>query len=121
MKVLVCGGRDYRDHLTAYRLLDALNVLEDITCIVHGGASGADELAGKWASRNKIECRVYPADWQTYGKSAGPRRNQSMLDREKPDVVCAFPGGRGTADMVGRAKTAGVKVFDVAAMLGEQP
>lgn len=36
-----------------------------------------------------------------------------MLDLAKPDVVVAFKGGRGTADMVRRAREAGVKVIEV--------
>ena len=43
-------------------------------------------------------------------KSAGHIRNQVMLDKGKPDVVVAFPGGRGTADMVRRAEGAGIEV-----------
>jgi hypothetical protein len=30
-----------------------------------------------------------------------------------PDLVVAFPGGRGTADMVRRAKAAGCEVLEV--------
>jgi formate dehydrogenase assembly factor FdhD len=32
------------------------------------------------------------------------------LSKGKPDLVVAFPGGRGTADMVRKAQTAGVPV-----------
>jgi UDP-N-acetylmuramoylalanine-D-glutamate ligase len=56
---------------------------------------------------------VYPADWKLHGKSAGHIRNQQMLDESKPDIVIAFPGGRGTANMIKRAKKAGVEVFQV--------
>jgi UDP-N-acetylmuramoylalanine-D-glutamate ligase len=37
-----------------------------------------------------------------------------MLEREKPDLVVAFPGGRGTADMVAKARAAGVEVLECA-------
>jgi hypothetical protein len=56
---------------------------------------------------------IYPADWTRHGKAAGPKRNQLMLDKEKPDLVIAFPGGKGTADMVARAKAQGFKVMEV--------
>jgi ABC-type sugar transport system substrate-binding protein len=36
-----------------------------------------------------------------------------MLDEGKPDIVVAFPGGTGTADMVRRARKAGVVVIEV--------
>lgn len=57
----------------------------------------------------------YPADWEKYGKVAGPIRNQQMLDEGKPDVVYAFTddlsNSRGTADMCRRANKAGVPVY----------
>jgi hypothetical protein len=48
------------------------------------------------------------ADWEKLGRSAGPIRNQAMLDEGRPDLVVAFPGHHGTADMVRRARAAGV-------------
>ena len=62
---------------------------------------------------NDVPCRVYPADWKANAKAAGPIRNAEMLADFKPDTVIAFPGGRGTADMVRKAKAAGVRVIEV--------
>jgi len=53
------------------------------------------------------------AKWSKHGRAAGPIRNQEMIDECKPDLVVAFPGGRGTADMVRRAKAAGIRVIEV--------
>lgn len=112
MKVLVCGGRDFLDRQLAYRTLDehAAGAL----IIIHGDARGADQLAGDWARLRGKVIVACPADWNTYGKGAGPIRNQQMLDK-KPDVVVAFPGGHGTQDMVMRALRAGVRVVEVLA------
>ena len=107
MRVLVCGGRDYAKADYVSRVLDGLSV----TTLVHGGARGADILAGHWALRHGVNTEVFYADWAR-GKRAGPERNQRMLD-SKPDLVVAFPGGRGTADMVRRAKAAGIEVIEV--------
>jgi hypothetical protein len=82
----------------------------NVDAIIHGGARGADSMAGEFANETGIEEIVFPADWKMYGRRAGPIRNQQMLDEGKPDLVVAFPGGRGTADMVGRARTAGIEV-----------
>jgi acyl-CoA synthetase (NDP forming) len=57
----------------------------------------------------------FPANWKKHGKSAGPIRNQLMLDVGKPDLVIAFPGGSGTADMIRRARKAGVPVKEIPA------
>jgi hypothetical protein len=112
MRVLVCGGRYYNDRDELFNRLDALLVGGDVV-ICHGGASGADTLAGEWASERSVKCVVYRAGWDKHGKRAGPMRNQLMLDDFKPALVVAFPGGRGTADMIAKAQDAGVPVVDV--------
>lgn len=83
------------------------------TVIIHGAATGADSLANRWAVVNWVRSEEYPADWKKHGAAAGPIRNQRMIDEGKPDLVVAFPGGKGTADMVSRAKAAGVRVIEV--------
>jgi hypothetical protein len=84
--------------------------------VIAGGARGADTLAVQEARARKppIPVRVYPADWRRHGKAAGPIRNQQMLDEGAPDLVLAFPGGGGTADMVRRARRAGLEVVRIA-------
>ena len=72
-------------------------------------ASGADQLAGQWAKSRGISVKAYPADWKNLGRIAGPIRNKKMLD-EKPDLLVAFPGGKGTANMVFYAKKSGCVV-----------
>jgi len=111
VRVLVCGGRDYHDIRSVFTSLDGL--VPQPTFVMHGGANGADACAGEWSHRRRVECRVYQADWNKHGRAAGPIRNQKMLDHGKPDLVVAFPGGIGTADMVRRAKAAGVRVLEV--------
>lgn len=109
MKVLVCGGRDFDDVDLMYGVLDAL----DINHVVSGHARGADQMAEMWADQRGIPLSIFPAEWEVHGRRAGPIRNQQMLDEGKPDLVIAFPGGRGTADMVARAKKAGVMVREI--------
>ena len=111
MRVLVCGGRNYDDKSAVWSQLDALKP----SFVMEGGADGADVLAWRWAKRNLPgDCRqTFEANWSRDGKAAGPARNQRMLDEGKPDLVLAFPGGRGTADMIRRAKRANVPVKQV--------
>lgn len=124
--ILVCGGRDYNDKATLYATLDKIcferdwkfgpepdgNWLPNVR-LVNGKARGADTLATDWAITNWCAFKEYPADWDTHGKAAGPIRNQQMLDSEAIDLVVAFPGGRGTADMVKRARDKGIEVIIV--------
>lgn len=113
MRVLVCGGRTFSNLPLLDRELDVYHRMYGFTALIHGGAGGADQAAHFWAGFNRVPIHVYHARWDTEGKAAGPLRNQRMLDEGKPDFVVAFPGGRGTADMVRRAKAAGVKVIEV--------
>lgn len=106
MKVLVCGGRDYRSRRTVYRVLDDLAP----SIVINGGATGADQLSAEWAIERGVKLVQFFAEWKRYGSSAGPRRNALMLSSSQPDLVVAFHGGRGTADMVRRAESFGVAV-----------
>lgn len=109
----MCGGRDYADNDHLWKSLGELKNNFYITEVAHGGATGADDKAGVWAKANGIPVQVFPANWKQEGKKAGPLRNQRMLDQFKPDAVVAFPGGRGTADMIKRAIDSGVPVIRI--------
>ena len=102
-RVLVCGGRDWAERELTERVLR--DHLHDGDTVVHGGASGADALAGDIAGRVMgMDVEVHPADWKRYGKAAGPIRNKEMLE-SGIDYAIVFPGGRGTADMLARVQS----------------
>jgi hypothetical protein len=113
MKVLICGGRNFNQYGLLSSRLNELHNINRFTMICHGGARGADTLAGSWAFANKIPVQVYNAQWNTYGRRAGGIRNQLMLDDFKPDMVIAFPGGHGTDNMVRKALYAKVPVIRI--------
>lgn len=100
LRVLVTGGRNFRDRAILFRALDSINAETPITEIIHGNARGADWLADQWASVAKISVRRFPADWKAHGKAAGPIRNRQMIEVAKPNLVVAFLGGPGTTHMV---------------------
>lgn len=116
-RVLVTGSRNWNntDTDTIWGALD--RELEELTdeeelVVIHGGCpTGADELANQWAEDRGVAVNVFPADWATHGKAAGPIRNQRMVDAGA-DVCLAFPLGesRGTRDCASRAKAAGIPV-----------
>lgn len=115
MKVLICGGRSFYNERLFNETMDKLiAATTPFTCIVHGGAPGADSLADRYARRHSIDVKVYKADWTSYGRFAGPMRNEKMLD-DNPDIelVIAFPGGFGTADMVKKAKKRKIIVLEI--------
>ncbi len=107
MKVLVTGGRTYADIAHVNRVLDECIGL---TVLIAGCAKGVDTLALRWAMSRQVEFRGYPAKWNLNQHAAGPIRNSRMLEDAEPDLVIVFPGGIGTADMMKKARAAGVRV-----------
>jgi hypothetical protein len=120
VRILVCGSRHFgktRAELIAFaRAMIKLHKKhgKDIQ-FIHGGADGADTLVDAWIEvlglRTALVFGVTKEEWRRIGPSAGPKRNQRMLDEGKPDAGVAFPGGRGTADMCQRLEAAGLKVW----------
>ena len=115
IRVLICGGRDFDDYaMLADTLIGLIGQYDpkEVT-IISGHARGADKLGEQFAKANNCELLIFPADWDKFGKGAGPIRNQQMIDEGKPDLVVAFKGGKGTADMVRRTKKHNIKVIEV--------
>jgi len=97
MDFIVTGGRNYTDGVRVNEVLR----LFDIGLLIQGGANGADRLARIYGHNNPIfEIVTIEADWNKYGKAAGPIRNREMLDKYPNAIVVAFPGGKGTEDCV---------------------
>lgn len=116
-RVLVCGGRDYDD---AETLVDRLDELVETKfpkdkrlVLIHGDARGADRLAESWAEYHKLKIIKFPANWKKHKKAAGSIRNLQMLEEGNPDIVVAFPGGYGTANMIQQAQKYGIEVIKV--------
>ncbi len=113
MKVLVCGGRNYANVGFLNVTLSELHVRYQFTRLIHGGANGADTLAGAWAIARGIPVDVFPAEWRSDGRAAGAIRNVRMLREGQPQLIVAFPGGKGTAHMVSIAKRALFRVIEI--------
>lgn len=111
MKVVVCGGRDYDSPAHVWHDLNILHEQYKFTDLMQGGARGVDKFAKEWAAtKPEIKRHVCRAQWDRYGNAAGPMRNARMMEWE-PDFVIAFPGGKGTANLVKQAHDSGYKLF----------
>lgn len=112
MRILICGSRNWIDWGTLYRIISAL---PPGTVIISGEARGADRIARRIAEACGLEVEKYPANWNAYGKAAGPIRNRQMLKEGKPDLVLAFHEkireSKGTGDMVRISVLAGIDVL----------
>jgi hypothetical protein len=122
LRLLICGGRNQDEEEVANWLEKyALSIIKHklnsskikISCIIHGDAKGADRGGKLWAKRNKFVIREFPANWDQYGKAAGLIRNTQMLQEGKPNLIMAFSGGRGTANMIRQAKNANLPVIEL--------
>jgi len=109
-RIAVTGGRKFRDaELVDFALSKALS--KGPFVLIHGGASGADNLANQWATKNGIKTEVYRAKWGMYGKAAGPMRNRTMAKSGLNGCI-AFPGGKGTENMKQECRAMGVLVWE---------
>ena len=127
--IVVCGGRDYADSAHVDSVLDGLQPRAVVpgACGVDADRPqwarlrGADRLADAWCARRQVPVIRVPARWSALGRRAGVVRNQQMLDLYHPALVVAFPGHLGTADLVLRARAAGVPVWKPAVPQSSDP
>lgn len=114
-RVLVSGSRLYE---SAEVITRELGLYPKGTVIIHGAARGADTLAGEAAEALGFEVVTYPADWWTYGRGAGPRRNTQMLVEGEPTELIVFhedlTTSVGTLDMATKCAKVGLpfRAFD---------
>jgi len=117
MRVIIAGGRDYTLTDEDHEYLDEAKRLLPITSVVCGMARGADMGGHAWAKSREIPIDEHPARWDLHGRYAGPIRNREM--GAVADALIAFPGGRGTADMIRVARQRGMPVMQPGIKEGE--
>ena len=109
----MAGSRTFTDYKTAKKYIDFCisNIRrENEIIIVSGGAKGSDTLGERYAKQNGFEIERYLADWDTYGKSAGAKRNKKMAEISDY-VICFWDGkSKGTKSMLDCAKKLGKTV-----------
>lgn len=122
MNVIIAGGRDYTNEGEFnYRVGIILAPYGTVT-IIHGDClTGADQLAKRFAEKKEFPCIAFPADWAKFGKSAGPIRNQAMVDYVEAlkilpgvnDICICFWDGKspGTKDMITRAINSYIELY----------
>lgn len=123
-RLLITGSRThhwtpYDHHALFLAAQDIIERTKKMPVVVHGGARGADTDADR-AARHllSLQTEAHPADWNTYGRAAGPIRNQEMV-RMGADLCLAFPdhpkgqGSRGTWNCIECAYQAGIPVLIV--------
>ena len=113
MKVCgVTGGRDRFDGAVCEWL-----TRQKPDLVIVGDATGVDQSARNWCGAHNVPMLEARA-WWGFGKNAGKRRNQTIVDvlsqldfRVGNEVILgAFPGGAGTRDCIRRARKAALTI-----------
>lgn len=120
MKILVCGDRRWKNFDVIFRWLKKQKELATARGekleVINGAAPGADELSTRVCRHLDIPVDEVPAEWDKYGKAAGPIRNTTMLHK-KPDRVFAFHddirGSKGTKNMAKQAMASRLQVTNI--------
>jgi hypothetical protein len=84
-----------------------------VTTIVTGMASGVDSAAYYWARNKGKIIDAHPADWQTYGKSAGIRRNRVMAENADGLLLVWDGTSKGSANMLRNARSLKLLIHEI--------
>jgi hypothetical protein len=109
MRTIIAGSRDITDFELVFDAVEASGF--KITEVVSGGARGVDRLGEYYAELHDIPCKVFKADWDTYGKAAGSIRNGEM-GKYAQALIAVWDGvSRGTKHMIDTALMLGLRVY----------
>ena len=112
MKLIIAGDRNFTDYrLLEYKVTKILSRtnMKDVE-FISGGARGADRLGEMYARNHGKTPKIYKAEWQKYGKFAGPVRNGKMAREGTHLIAFLRQNSRGTANMIEQARQNGLKV-----------
>ena len=113
---VVTGSRDWTNR---YKIYDSL-IKVNPYMVIHGGARGADSIAGEWCNDSGKICLQVPALWEFHGRAAGNIRNVQMLEiakaiaeyKNQSLLLLAFPLSHsiGTFNCIKSAQSMGIEV-----------
>jgi len=118
MKTIIAGSRHFRNITFVFNMIEACPW--KITEVISGDANGVDWLGAYWGYLQGLKVRHFPAKWEYFGKAAGSKRNQVMIDHG--DALVAIWDGKstGTKDIIERAARHRITSYIVSAIHGTQ-
>lgn len=121
-RIVVGGGRDFRDRDLLFEALDIFHKSTPVSLLIEGGqrtirnsiiVGGADWYANRWAKSRGVHVVTYEAQWNAFGRAAGPIRNRQMLDCDPSHVFAFDTGGSGTADLINQASIREIRIIRI--------
>jgi hypothetical protein len=111
MKTIIAGSRSIEDYDLLKKAIEDSGI--KITTVISGCAKGVDSLGEKYAIENNIPIIKYPAEWNKYGRSAGPLRNIEMAKIADALIAICKNNSRGTTHMIQEATSRGLMIYSV--------
>jgi hypothetical protein len=102
--VAISGWRRYEDFETFMNLMNFLQLKEKNVTLNLGCAKGVDFYAKCYAIRHNIKHTIHYADWEFYGKFAGPKRNSQMIEKADKAIAFLHYESTGTLDFIQQCK-----------------
>ena len=120
MKLLCCGDRNWTNK---NRIREILISYPPDTTVIEGESEGADKLCKEVAKSLGMVVIPVPANWDKYGRAAGPIRNKLMLDM-KPEIVIGFHSNiatsLGTKNCLIQARNMGIRTIVITEKKGDK-
>jgi hypothetical protein len=110
MKTIIAGGRDITDYQLVVDAIAASGF--NITEVVSGKAQGVDSLGERYAKERTIPVIECPAQWDRFGKMAGPFRNRQMAQQAEALVLVWDGRSKGSRNMLKQAQEFGLKIYE---------
>jgi hypothetical protein len=119
LNTIIAGTRYFKHRV----IVDAAIKLSGfhITSVLSGGngkrnvegevLEGVDLLGEAWAEDHNIPVKLFEADWNTYGRAAGPLRNKLMAEHADACIAVWDGESKGTLSMIRQATQKGLKVY----------
>jgi hypothetical protein len=115
MKLIIAGSRHLE--VSSQEIEDILNkCLGDwrkVTEIISGHCRGIDTCGERFSDSHGIKLTIFPANWEQYGDSAGPRRNGQMASVADALLLIWDGTSKGSANMKARMEAMKKPVYEV--------
>lgn len=120
IKIIVAGSRTIHDYDLVESMLNEITegLKKTDVEIISGDCRGVDQLGARYAREKNLKLTRFPADWGTYGKAAGPIRNEEMAEyaasaKQEGILVAIWDGkSRGTRSMINLAKANFLLIYE---------